>query len=338
MTRLQQFRKWCVRLLMFHVLATLICSLCATCKSVGFWGDRVRDLADVATATVGKGWGLKGRVGPLQAGWVRHRDRAGIRNGCLLWWPSVDDGIGYFDNHARIYCTELCRLPDSAFARGKNYESSGLGFLVYIAFVDPGGVPSYMGRYYYSRLSLTLGLGASIHIEVNLGEVLDFVLGWFTIDIFNDDLGQKDRPPIGLHSGSHGTSSGWLALTLDGSFWDLDRQYVSQRPLSAILQPLGCPTEIRNPNMDMKSTILFSMPCFVNGVYEKDEQYRTKYKDFKLESGFRVYERQGMQLIPATFEVSPDDFKSFINAKLPDHSLKSLESFIAAEYKETSNK
>ena len=47
--------------------------------------------------------------------------------------------------------------------------------------------------YYYAQMEAVIGLGPSIRLGFNPGEVLDFVLGWFTIDIFNDDLEWRKR-------------------------------------------------------------------------------------------------------------------------------------------------
>ena len=39
---------------------------------------------------------------------------------------------------------------------------------------------------------LTIILFAGVRLEINLGELLDFVLGWTTLDIFNDDIGHPE--------------------------------------------------------------------------------------------------------------------------------------------------
>ena len=41
---------------------------------------------------------------------------------------------------------------------------------------------------YLTQVEAVVGLGPSIRLGFNPGELLDFILGWVTLDIFNDDL------------------------------------------------------------------------------------------------------------------------------------------------------
>jgi len=41
---------------------------------------------------------------------------------------------------------------------------------------------------YYTELEIVLGLGPSLRLGFNPGEFADFILGWFGIDFFADDL------------------------------------------------------------------------------------------------------------------------------------------------------
>ncbi len=38
-----------------------------------------------------------------------------------------------------------------------------------------------------------IGLGGTLRLGFNPGELLDFLLGWFTIDIYNDDIELNKR-------------------------------------------------------------------------------------------------------------------------------------------------
>lgn len=47
---------------------------------------------------------------------------------------------------------------------------------------------------YYTQCEVAVGtFFPSIRLGFNPGELLDFILGWTTIDIFRDDL-EKDEP------------------------------------------------------------------------------------------------------------------------------------------------
>ncbi len=47
--------------------------------------------------------------------------------------------------------------------------------------------------YYYTQCEVCLGVLRGVRLGVNPGELLDFLLGWTTLDTFNDDLEQMQR-------------------------------------------------------------------------------------------------------------------------------------------------
>ena len=53
-----------------------------------------------------------------------------------------------------------------------------------------------------TQLELALGLGGSLRLGLNPGELLDFLLGWLTIDLYDDDIEWKKwRSAVGaLHA------------------------------------------------------------------------------------------------------------------------------------------
>jgi len=54
--------------------------------------------------------------------------------------------------------------------------------------VQPKYNPSY-----FTQIEVVAGLGGTIRLGFNPGELLDFILGWVTIDIFNDDLEKFEK-------------------------------------------------------------------------------------------------------------------------------------------------
>ena len=46
---------------------------------------------------------------------------------------------------------------------------------------------------YYNQIEAVIGVGPSLRLGFNPGELLDFILGWTTIDIYKDDLEQSKK-------------------------------------------------------------------------------------------------------------------------------------------------
>ena len=186
-------------------MATAI-QLAAGCASTGsYLADRRRDAADIFTASIGFGAGAKARVGPVDGGACASFDMVGLRGG----------------HHGNLVAGEfdpsdltLTLLSEEQFgrkggdeilkARGKTFWAHGL---VGLAIPDDSSRWDYhavnsfwqecwpqhpvISRQiipYYTEIEVVVGLGASVRLGFNPGELLDFILGWTTIDIFNDDL------------------------------------------------------------------------------------------------------------------------------------------------------
>ena len=74
-------------------------------------------------------------------------------------------------------------------------RSRGLGTsdsLCCVPFITTGlrSPPGY-GRGlhpYYTQIEVTAALLVSVRVGVNAGELLDFILGWTTLDLFGDDI------------------------------------------------------------------------------------------------------------------------------------------------------
>mgnify|MGYP001185095109 CR=1 FL=1 len=41
---------------------------------------------------------------------------------------------------------------------------------------------------YHTQIEVALGLGGTVRLGINPGEMADFVLGWLQIDLFHDDV------------------------------------------------------------------------------------------------------------------------------------------------------
>lgn len=190
---------------------SLLWTVAATgCSSLsGYLVDRGRDAADVLTVTMGGGALVQIRLGPLPIGLLDTGDIVGLRYGeafCrepnwdkseehdvtlatviaapvvlvmgAIWWDRNNEWpLGYFEklDSYRIYENNF-PLSETQLRRNK-----GTGLLSSPNCYQVEGV---------------IGLGVIMRAGVNAGELLDFMLGWSTLDIFEDDVG------LGWKSGS----------------------------------------------------------------------------------------------------------------------------------------
>jgi len=157
---------------------------CASTKC--YFIDRGRDAADIVTLAAGVGLGAKVRLGPLDAGLLINHDTIGLRGG-----EAVVNHGGHGGDELRTleFDTPLKSIDgfDYGYDRHKNYMAKGkYGF-------SQLEEQYKQNRAYYSQIEIVCAMLGSIRLGVNLGELADFILGWTTIDIFNDDLEAKKR-------------------------------------------------------------------------------------------------------------------------------------------------
>ncbi len=163
-----------------------------------YFGDRWADAKDVFTASVGGGFGAKARVGPVNAGLLVNSDIAGLRAGECFYLPRskckmMIDSSPIVWNDFDLVVLVIGRdafhpagLFESEFGtriqeRSKDYYAGGVVFL-----------PARPGCYsYYTQVEVIAGIGGSLRLGFNPGELLDFLLGWTTLDIYGDDLAAR---------------------------------------------------------------------------------------------------------------------------------------------------
>ena len=176
----------------------------------GYLSDRGRDVADVFTLTIGGGLGGTARVGPVHTGLFLGADVAGVRGGGVdaIEGESVDLLLGFPGPEGWYFASdEFAVASDDSIVRdrAKKYDAMGVCPFIMVPS-DPGQgppryvVPNYHGKYpyyYWTQMEVIFGLGVSVRAGLNPGEVVDFVLGWFCIDIYTDDLSRISKEPIG---------------------------------------------------------------------------------------------------------------------------------------------
>ena len=155
-----------------------------------YFTDRRRDTADIFTLTVGFGAGAHARIGPFHAGLVVFVDQFGLRGGVLVK-PSDFHGSSWYSNSDTLDLTvtggEDFRIGDEG--RYKQFDAGIESSFPMVTLVDycPGPHPPAVLPY-YTEVEVIVALIGGVRVGVNSGEALDFLLGWFGIDIYNDDV------------------------------------------------------------------------------------------------------------------------------------------------------
>lgn len=203
----QMLRGWSKvsgRLLLTQCLGVLLsaaCAVCSGCASSGYLKDRMHDGADVFTATAGKGFGVQTRVGPAHVGLLGAGDRVGIRGGQVLPLRS-SAGPSFIDSGAYggEYCIGVFGYEYFGTMAGTENGGRHKEFETIFCFIPTGeslksGKP-VLNPAYWTQIEVVAGVGISLRLGFNPGELVDFLLGWFGLDIYSDDLGiTPERKP-----------------------------------------------------------------------------------------------------------------------------------------------
>ncbi len=173
---------------------TLALAIIATLTgcSTPYMIDRRRDAADIVTLGVGAGLGAKARVGFLQTGLLVEKDLIALRGGEFVrigvnrngehWVGDADFLFVYFE----AFKPQALMPPYPQ--RGKTFKTEfEWSWIPFVHLVDGGhnDPPCYS---YPTQIDVVGALGGSVRVGVNPGELLDFVLGWTTLDIYKDDI------------------------------------------------------------------------------------------------------------------------------------------------------
>lgn len=165
--------------------------LCGGCASPSYLGDRGRDLGDIFTAEAGYGLGTRIKAGPLHAGLCYVFTPVGLSNGELLW-------LGRTEEECPCYVDLVCKgieYSPRGQNRGKDYIAGwGRPFVTWPQRIglDHSG-KALWPHPSYTDFKVTLGIGPAATLGFNPGELLDFFLGWFGVDMYHDDLRNRAK-------------------------------------------------------------------------------------------------------------------------------------------------
>ena len=186
---------------MKHILKIILLVfivVCGTGCTTGYWADRGRDAADVFTMTLGVGVGLKARIGPAECGLLLASDQFGLRGG--KYHPSGIVG----DTSCMIRCDEIQMLllgGDDFGCSCMKYDQRDKRHSSFYMLLIPcsdsimGSPPTYNASY-WTQVEAVVALGPSVRLGFNPGELLDLILGFIGVDIYNDDLERRKKQEI----------------------------------------------------------------------------------------------------------------------------------------------
>jgi hypothetical protein len=204
----------------FPIIALLFAASCSS----PYLKNRGRDFADILTIEAQtRSYGAALRIGPLQAGLNYKSPEGGaygLRGGHVgshhtASFTALLFGSDYFSSSE---LTDLLRggipeerggraatLPSDDESEEESFSAEGDNMLElrrkeYRARAPFGtsiplqkkrrlfrGTEGFVTAPYYTQIDATVGLFGGIHIGFNIGELLDFVLGLLTVDIYGDD-------------------------------------------------------------------------------------------------------------------------------------------------------
>jgi len=165
----------------FLIILTLL--LCSGCAGRGYVSDRARDAADMITVSFGGGAGMRGQFGPLHMGILTYDEIGGLRGGASI--SQEKDSLGYGREIELVWKSNAYFYPQNDFVleRGKAYNLQHAPF-----FNLPKQEKEKYPTYFFTQVEVIFAAVGGIRLGINPGEMLDFILGWTTLDIYGDDL------------------------------------------------------------------------------------------------------------------------------------------------------
>ena len=181
---------------MFFVRPAIVFLALASC-SCKTLQDRWADAKDVVTITLDEGVGARAQVGPADVGFGFFADFVGIRSGCF-GTNKIGHFLSGFDVQMLFIGVGASWHDEGAEQRSK-YYSKTISWLIGRPEYTEGvlGKPPFPP--YYTQVEVAVAFEIGGRVGVNPGEFLDFMVGWFGLDLYRDDIAAlppKPEPPI----------------------------------------------------------------------------------------------------------------------------------------------
>jgi len=177
------------------VLMAIVCVCATSCGTYGYFPDRCRDAADILTLTLGFGVGAEAKAGFYKSGVILRGDLIGLSNGEYFLagqtFSSKDTGRDDSNGGSLHFLLFGFSKQNTKFAR---IRKKGIDTWWFFGFPTGAGFDTGPGSGRFPNSSITqfeasAGLGPLIRLGFNPLEVVDFLLGWFGLDLYGDDLG-----------------------------------------------------------------------------------------------------------------------------------------------------
>jgi hypothetical protein len=172
-----------------HLIVYFFITLSQGCS---YLNNRFHDASDIINISGGYGLGASAQGGPLIAGLYGGSDITGIRSGTAFFSTEHDNG--------QLTTTAMnIKFFYSNESQNSNIKLRGKDINAFGPFITPNGSMAHShvsnNPAHYTQIEAVAGLGLSIRLGFNPGELLDFLLGFAAIDIFNDDIAGKTTDP-----------------------------------------------------------------------------------------------------------------------------------------------
>lgn len=176
---------------------TLLSILMSGCATSGYFADRGNDSLDIFTLTSPLGAGFGTRIGPFHTGLNISFAEIGLRGGVIEEQAGFHFApINYeviLNGYDRFYPQEIY-FGNAERCAIKRYRTDEDDLI--LPFVTSGleikgcynsEFKNMLTHPYLTQVEAQAGLLYGIKFGFNIGELFDFILGWTTIDIYNDD-------------------------------------------------------------------------------------------------------------------------------------------------------
>lgn len=153
------------------------------CAATGrYFTDRGRDLGDIVNLGFGLGAGVSAQAGAIETGLGYHKDYAGLVSGTLV---QNEDSDRYSHNRDIIfYSHNVAHSVPDTILRNKDYGDLETFLFITPEIYDRTRMPHL---HYMTQFQVTAGFGPSFKLGANPGELIDFIFGWFGLDLYDDD-------------------------------------------------------------------------------------------------------------------------------------------------------